>query len=176
MSSVGAKGRSYKPIRRSDLELLAGLASADRQQFFKRRKDWARFYRGRVLAVALCQGAASHFVDHKTGINDFDIYTFYAEHPKRRWYAKRMKHVDFGEPRFGQSIDRPTMVGRRVDLMGRTLPVTPKSDPGLAICRWLQRQETKTARLLAQKAVVLIRPRARCGEVLWVGPRVRLGK
>jgi hypothetical protein len=39
-------------------------------------------YDKRVIAVALCQGAALHYVDGKTGVKDFDVFTFYAAHPE----------------------------------------------------------------------------------------------
>jgi len=63
------------------------------------------------------------------GINDFDVYTFLAANPKRRWYAKRLQSVDYGSPKFGQSEISPRhYIGRRVDLMGRVLNVAPDTD------------------------------------------------
>jgi hypothetical protein len=31
-----------------------------------------------LVCVALCQGAALHFVDGENGVKDFDVWTFYA--------------------------------------------------------------------------------------------------
>jgi hypothetical protein len=52
-----------------------------------------------VLCIALCQGAANHFLDGKTGINDFDVYTFYRQNPQKPWYAKRIKNYDEAQGR-----------------------------------------------------------------------------
>ncbi len=120
--------RSYEPIGWSDFERLLALARRDREEFFRRYPDWD-LYRDRILGTALCQGAALHYIRPEVGINDFDVYTFYAAHPHRRWYAKRRRAVDLGDPRFGRSeVAPPHFVGRRVDLLGRTLDVVPETD------------------------------------------------
>src|SRR5258707_15336273 len=95
--------RSYAAIERVDLVRLAELAKRDRETFFAKRPDWAQFYADRVLGTALCQGAAWHYIRSDVGINDFDVYTFYSANPLRRWYAKRIQSVDFGDPKFGRS-------------------------------------------------------------------------
>ena len=83
MSKVGSEGRSYLPIEMGDLYRLLEIAHQDRETFFKAHSQWRRFYGERVKVVALCQGAAKHHLDGVTGINDFDIYTFY-KRPKLR--------------------------------------------------------------------------------------------
>jgi hypothetical protein len=168
MSDVGVEGRSFKRITQADLQRLSDLAAADCAAFFASHPEWAVQYEGRVLAMALCQGAALHVLDGKTGIQDFDVYTFYARHPDRPWYAKRLKSVDFGDPKFGTSLDRPEFKGRRVDLMGRSLDVTVDCDPILAIRQWLRKgREGSSAALLAKKAVILVSPIDRIGAVIW---------
>jgi hypothetical protein len=167
MSDVGPEGRSFEPITRADLEKLAALAAADRDQFFREHPDWAALYADRVLCTALGQGAALHYVRGDVGINDFDVYTFYAAHPERRWYAKRIKHVDFGDPRFGRTVEMSKPIGRRVDLMGRDLPVDLGSDPAEALRAYLTAGRTDTARHLAAKAVVLLSPPDLVGRVVW---------
>jgi hypothetical protein len=158
--------RCYAPITTSDLERLLDLAKQDRQQFFARHPGWAEHYADRVLGTALCQGAAWHYVRGDVGINDFDVYTFYAVNPARSWYAKRLVSVDFGDPRFGCSeISKPGFIGRRVDLMGRALDALPGSDLSVALKTYLGLRRTETARQLSRKAVVLLEPRI--GEVIW---------
>jgi len=156
------------PLERDDLARLLALARKDREEFFSEHSDWASLYKERVLGVALCQGAALHYLKPKAGINDFDVYTFYAAHPARRWYAKRIRSVDFGDPKFGRSqITRREFVGRRVDLMGRELPVQPGTDIVRALRLYLRRGDTPTARELKQKAVILLEPEDRLGTVVW---------
>jgi hypothetical protein len=113
----------YEPIAVGDLERIGKIARQDRETFFQSSAEWAENYAQRVLGVALCQGAALHYLDGTTGINDFDVYTFYKSHPRKRWYAKRIKSYDFGDAKFGQSADRPNFVGRRVDCLGRAIDV-----------------------------------------------------
>ena len=167
MSRVGREGRSFIRITAADLRQLATLVAADRRDFFSRHEDWARLYRRRILCTALCQGAALHFVHGEAGINDLDDYKFYATHPDRHWYAKRRRVCDFGDPKFGQSVDKPRFVGRRVDILGRDIPARPREDPVCAVVRYLKNGRTETARLLAQKAVVLIDPPKYLGKVIW---------
>jgi hypothetical protein len=160
--------RSLLPIEREDLERLRDLVRSDREEFFRKHPDWAELYESRVLGSALCQGGASHYIDGVTGINDFDLYTFYAHHPARVWYAKRMRQVDFGDPKFGRSeVTKPSFIGRRVDLQGRAIKCAPDTDPAVAIRRYLRRPRSTTARFLAEKAVVLLEPDERLGEVVW---------
>lgn len=108
-----------------------------------------------------------HYLRGEAGINDFDVYTFFTQHPARPWYAKRNKTADFGDPKFGTSADHPYFVGRRVDLLGRSLDIPAGTDVGEAIREWLQSGKTKSARLLAQKAVIMLSPADRLGEVVW---------
>lgn len=152
----------------------AGEAPAreDRRAFFNAHPDWAELYADRVLGGALCQGAALRYVRGDTGINDFDVYMFYAANPTRRWYAKRIKSVDLGDPKFGVSeITHPGFRGRRVDLMGRELSVPIGTDIAVALRRWLTAGRTQTARELRPKPIVLLEPGERLGTVAWPGER-----
>jgi hypothetical protein len=159
---------SFKPIEIADLRRLLALAESGRRRFFDEHSDWAELYSDRVIGVALCQGAALHFRDASHGINDFDVYTFYAAHPKRHWYAKAIRKVDFGDPKFGRShVSNSKFVGRRVDLMGRALPVPPEANFGDALRDYLRNGKSRTARELAKKAMVVLSPQEEIGKVLW---------
>jgi hypothetical protein len=129
MENSDPRQRSYLPITHADLARLLALAQQDRRQFFARNPGWAPYYADRILGTALCQGAAWHYVRGEVGINDFDVYTFYAANPARTWYAKRIARLDFGNPKFGCSeISSRGYIGRRVDLLGRALNVPVGSD------------------------------------------------
>jgi hypothetical protein len=84
VSNVGPEGRSYLPVEQADLQRLLELATTDMAQFFSHYPNWAKYYADRVLGVALCQGAALHHCFGEVGINDFDVYTFFAAHPLSR--------------------------------------------------------------------------------------------
>ena len=167
MSTVGSEGRSFAKISRQDLDRLASIAASDRASFFAAHADWASLYADRHFATALCQGAALHYLRGEVGVQDFDVYSFFASHPVKPWYAKRNKAADFGDPKFGRSPDRPDFVGRRVDLLGRGLDIAPGESPASCIQRWLASGRTDSARLLARKAVVLLEPVSDRGRVIW---------
>ncbi len=152
---------------RTDLDRLAQIAAADRAQFFASHEDWAALYRDRHFATALCQGAAMHYVEGRVGVQDLDVWSFYRVNPARHWYAKRRKTADFGDPKFGTSLDKPHYVGRRVDLLGRGIEVEPDDSPAAAILRWLQSSKNVSARLLREKAIVLLDPPEQRGQVIW---------
>lgn len=78
------EARSYERITLNDLARLAQIARRDREDRFTRRPRW-RPYADRVLCVALCQGAALHYVDGRNGVKDLDVYAFYARFPTCPW-------------------------------------------------------------------------------------------
>lgn len=129
--------RSPERVTEQNLAKLAAIAAA----------RW-RPYADRILCVALCQGAALHYVDGSNGVKDFDVYTFYAEHPEIGSYPARwpIKNVDFGPSRFGRNPeDEPSYEGRRIDLLGRSLKAKPNADPAKAVRAYLHHPRTKTA-------------------------------
>ena len=167
MPAVNDPGRSYKPIVVSDLVRLAEIAKRDRESFFLRNPRYSRL-RDRIVAVALCQGAALHYVDGVNGIKDIDLWTFYAsqrglEYPPRRPVAS----YDFGDPKFGKTPDSERFVGRRVDCLGRSIPARDARNPVATLREYLAVRRTASAAMLAAKAVVLIEPREFLGTVVW---------
>jgi hypothetical protein len=165
MSNVGSAGRSFRVIEIADLRRLALIAQKDQNDFFENHPEWAELYSGRKICITLCQGAALHYIDGSTGINDFDVYTFYRKHPAKGLYSKRLKSYDLGDEKFGQSRDRPDFIGRRVDCLARSIDALEGADGGLSIQRYLAGGKTETARFLAGKAVVLLEPNM--GKVIW---------
>jgi len=159
--------RSYLTIDDDALARLAHIAKTDREGFFRRNPRWDRLYRDRVLCVTLCQGAALHFVDGRNGIKDWDVWTFFREHPDGAFPPRRRGEREFGDPRYGRSTVRSQYVGRCVDLIGRSIAAEDDEDPVQCIRRYLTSGKTESARRLAQKAVVRLEPADRRGEVIW---------
>lgn len=159
--------RSLAPITLEDLRRLGRLADEDRAAFFARKPETGMLYSSRLFAVALCQGGALHYLDGKNGIKDFDVWSFYTENPTRMFPPRRRGKVDFGDPKFGVSSDAPSFVGRRVDLIGRSIADANPMDPIGTLHRYLSSGKTESARLLAMNAVVLIEPENLLGTVVW---------
>lgn len=167
-------GRSYESIDWFTLERLSRIARVDRRRFLQRRPE----YRGRLICVALCQGAALHYVDmtrgkrRPNGVKDFDVWSYFAAIPGRKFPAyRRNTHFDFGPSKFGRwRHELPLFChfeGRRVDLLMRDLKASPHANPVAALRRWLGEGRTGSQRALAFKAVVLIDPPRLRGAIVW---------
>jgi hypothetical protein len=109
-----------------------------------------------------------HYVNGRNGVKDFDVWSFYAQHDDGPFPARWRGTRDFGPSKFGRySGDPPRYAGRRVDLLGRSLPAATGTDPAQAIRDYLAAGRTYSARALAAKAAVLIDPADRVGEIVW---------
>jgi hypothetical protein len=127
---------------------------------FARHPHLARF-RPRLLSVALCQGGALHYIDGKNGIQDLDVWSLYAAAPGSSYPYRRRGVVPFGKSGF------VGVWSGKVDCLGRSLDYPLGIDPVELWRDYLGRPSTLTARLLALKAVVLLEPEARRGEIVW---------
>jgi hypothetical protein len=136
--------RSLARIDVADLMRLAALAADAEAELFERNPRGS----GRLLGRALCQGAALHYVNGKNVVKDFDVWSFYAQHDDWPFPARWRGTRDFGPSKFGRySGDPPQYVGRHVDLLGRSLPAAPGTDPARAIHDYLAADRTTSARL-----------------------------
>jgi len=162
-----SRDRSYERITKADLARLAAIAANDRRDLFARRSETRRLYSDRLFAVALCPGGALHYIDKRTGIKDFDVWSFFRAHPKRLFPYRRRGKLDFGDPKFGRTRDSPLFTGRQVDHIGRSILADDYSDPVAVLRRYLRTGATESARRLAQKAVVLVHPARLLGTIVW---------
>lgn len=160
-------GRAFAPITRADLRRLARIAREEREDLFARHPEWALLYRRRMLCSALCQDAALHFINGASGFQDFEVWTFYAEHPEASFPHHLVTHRDLGKSKFGRDPASRAYEGRRIRLTGRSLPGEPVGDPIEVVQRYLRRGDTPSSRELRQKAVVLIEPEDFLGYVVW---------
>jgi len=151
--------RSKEPITGSDLKVLSRIARKDREAFFQRYPDWFKLYSNRLLCVALCQGAALHFVDGLNGVKDFDVWSFFRENPgKPAIPYRRIVSQPFEYSKSGTSPIIREFIGRKVDLLFRSIPCSSDACPIVSIQHYLTERRTQAARCLAEKAVVLIEP------------------
>lgn len=68
-------------------------AKAEEAAFFERNPHLVRPYRDRLIAVALCQGAALQYVRRGYGVNDFDVNVFDSQNPQKPKLARAKKRV-----------------------------------------------------------------------------------
>lgn len=150
------------------MKKLLRFSNEDRKDFFARNPRWWRLYANRIICIALCQGAALHYLNGKNGVKDFDVWTFYSKHSEAPFPYRRMGHRDFGISKFGcHPLDAERFKGRCVDLIGRSLKVPQSTDPIKAVKTYLGNPATKSAKELRKKAVVLLYPEELFGRVIW---------
>lgn len=61
-----------------------------------------------------------------------------------------------------------SLTGRRVDVIGRSIPGAKPGDPVGSLRNYLETGQTESSRLLAKKAVVLIEPITLLGTIVWL--------
>ncbi len=163
-----SSGRSLARIDVSDLLRLASLAAEVEAGLFARNPGGAGRYAGRLVCRALCQGAARHYLDGKTGVKDFDVWSFYAQRDDGPFPYRWRGTADYGPSKFGRYPGDPSsFTGRRVDMLGRSLDVPLGADPVATLREYLSAARTASARALAAKAAVLIHPGQLAGTVVW---------
>jgi hypothetical protein len=160
--------RSLARIEIADLLRLAVLAADAEAELFKRNPQGSGWYAGRLLGRALCQGAALPYVNESNGVKDFDVWPFYAQYDDWPFPARWRGTRDLGPSKFGRyPHDPPRYSGGRVDLPGRSLPAQPGAGLADVLRRYPGARRTDSAKALAAKAVVLIDPENRAGEIVW---------
>jgi len=165
-SEINNASRSYAPITIEDLKRLRDIEAKSRREFFERQPKCVALA-NRVICVALCQGAALHHLNGKNGIKDFDVWTFYSALPGIEFPCRWRAQQDYGDPKFGKSPDRLDFIGRRVDLMGRSLAVDIESAPEFVLRRYLSEKHTTSSRFLSEKAAIMLEPINLLGTCIW---------
>ena len=163
--------RSYANITKRDLRRLAQIALADRADFLDRNPRYRSICDdGHLLCIALCQGAALHYLDGCNGIKDFDVWVFYRRAGADEFPPRRPRSpIDFGDDKFGctPGAKYAALVGRQVNLMGRSIDARQGEPPIETVRRYLRGAGTKSARELGKKPAVAIFPDALLGKVIW---------
>ena len=159
--------RSFEPLDSADLRHLAELAAEDLKQLFVRHPDTGRLYQDRLLMLCLCQGGAEHFVRQKNGVKDLDVWAFFSEHPARPFPYRRRGIRDFGPSRHGRHPDDEGFMGRRVDIIGRSIKCGADQSAQDCIRGWLGGGKTDSAKLIAMRPVVAVYPENERGNVIW---------
>ncbi len=178
MSDAPRHARSFDPITSADMTRLAEIgerAFAD----VCRPGSRSSIYNGRLMILCLCQGAALHHKQsienvpepNRRGIADFDVWGFLNAHPERafpwRWRAER----DFGESHFGHLTVDARRVGRKVDVIGRSIVIADGQSPIESVHRWLQGPGDSPFEI-RQRPVFVISAGPDFGRMIW--PRSEL--
>lgn len=139
----------------------------DIDDFFDRKPKYKRNYLGKEKLVALCQGAALHYIDGKNGVKDFDVWFFYPQKGVVILPYRRTGLVDFGKSKFGKHPNLPCFEGRGIDVLMRSTKYFNRGSPETCIADYLSSRKSPTAKYLSQKAVIGLYPESVLGKVLW---------
>jgi hypothetical protein len=117
---------------------------------------------GRLICIALAQGAARHLVEGWGGVHDFDVWSFFRAEPGCPAFPPRGRMTaSFEGPRFQQS-------SRRIDLLGRSMGQV--GDARLSVISYLEAGRTVTARALSECPVFILHPADAGGAIPAVCP------
>lgn len=157
-------GKHYirHPVGPAELRSLLELADAEERAFFDRNPHLARPYRRRLLAIALCQGAALQYIRRGRGVNDFDVHFFYAQNPAKPRLARAVKRIS--------DVTVGTFKKIPVDFIRTIVPITHadlKQSLRERIEAFLREGPTSNAVHLSKKAVVGLFPKTIFAKVLW---------
>ncbi len=158
--------RSPELTTDKDLRKILTLAQGDIESFFNRNPLY-KPYSGKECLIALGQGGALHYIDKKNGVKDFDVWFFYPAIGGIVLPYRRRGVVDFGESKFGRHPDDEGFKGRKIDVMMRSDLHFNNGQPEKCIQSYLTDCKSKTARVLAQKAMIGLYPEKLFSKILW---------
>jgi len=151
-----------QPVGQQELEALVEIGRIEEEAFLARNPHLVEPYRGRLLATALCQGAALQFLRRGYGVNDFDLHYFYAQNPRKPRLSRAVRRISSTVGGFS-SVS--------VDFIRTVVPDTePAEDPDTIVRqlrRFLNDGATANAAHLAAKAVVALSPKSIFGVTIW---------
>lgn len=153
--------RIYTTLTKKDLEHLKELALKEHENFFVRNPHLKDAYYTSLIGICLCQGAASYYINSKVGIKDFDIWHFYLNNESIAFPYRAHKRIINGYK------------GRPIDFLKRAIPKNLyELYPGESdkiILEYLLERNTKTKKLLLEKAIISLFPDEIFGKVIWRG-------
>jgi hypothetical protein len=157
--------RSFELFDQSDFDRLIELARVWLEDIALRLPATCGAYAEQVLMTCLAQGGARHYVDQHNGVKDLDVWTFFRARTERAFPSRTVWNRDFGQSRFGKHPDDIGYTGRRVDLIGRSIPCADDEQPTAAVRRWLEGSSASAFEL--RKAPVLALVHGKKPVVIW---------
>lgn len=150
------------------LKRIAEEALQDMQTFFQQRPEIKRHR----LCMVLAEDAANHYVKG-TGFRCISVWTFFIKSQAcRDFHPLRHTRVDIGTDKFGHSSwkKHPSDIGftgRGINCYGRSITERDEGDLKATLSHYLKTSKSKGASRLREKAVVLLWPEDRRGEIIW---------
>jgi hypothetical protein len=133
-----------------------------------------RRYAGRLMMLALCQGAAQNYLygahgENGRGVKDLDVWAFHYDGLEKPFPPRTHWRTDFGESHLGCNPHDDGYVGRRIDIVGRSIPFVGNAKD--SFLTWLK-GDSDSASLLMKKPVIGLFPENYMGAVIWPGIKI----
>ena len=162
--------RSREKIELADFSRVFRLAQECLAEMLA-RTETGRFYHTRDARLCcLCQGAAQQFVFGVRGVQDWDVVFFFRTNPQWKFPPRWRGTRDFGPSRFGRNPDDGmNYSGRRIDVLGRDIPISPGQTAEAAVVAYLRAGKTESARQWAKRPLVKLVKDRSLGKVIWRG-------
>ena len=158
--------RSYEAMDAGNLHRLIDLSRKQLEDLFARKPYSGRF-REALRFMALCQGAADHYRNGTSGIKDFDVWCFFTRVDGDGFPPRLVLNADFGPSKFGRRTrDGDEYLGRRIDIMGRSLDFAAGTEASDRVQAWL-RGPGKSPEALRRKSMIGLWPEPAFGRTLW---------
>ncbi len=149
--------RTYPKLTCDDLKNIRDFVlSVELPRFLSMKEEKYSVYRDKLIAIALCQGAALHFIDKKNGVKDIDVWFFFEEDEKVKIPHRNNMLKSY-------CIECPNFGVKRIDCLKKMISLTiigmaGSKDPLQVLRTYLKHAGTQTAYFLSQKPCIILYP------------------
>jgi hypothetical protein len=160
--------RTYQKMGNPDLKEMKEYGLKELNRFLHDigdPKGKYKVYKNKLVAICLCQGAAKHILDGKSGIKDIDIWLFFRDDVNVKIPdIKNMRYTKWGSfTRIGKKRMDFMKKGIRDNIINKAKSKKPDD----ILYSYLRNSKTLTSKELAQKAVIGLYPEKIFGKVIW---------
>ncbi|MGA1987670.1 MAG: hypothetical protein ABSG72_15505 [Candidatus Sulfotelmatobacter sp.] len=148
-------------VGEKELEALRRLAKEEEIDFFRRNAHLIGVYRDRLIAVALCQGAALQCMGLGRGVKDFDVHFFYLQNPAKPRLSRTVKRI---------SAVIGAFANIQVDFVRTIVPYDPACEQMSSVeqvRRFLASKRTRNAFHLAKQPAIGLLPDELFNVIIW---------
>ena len=162
--------RSFAPVTDDDLRRGRDVATEVLAEKFDRLVSGPTgAFKDALALLCLCQGSALHRVAAIRGVKDFDVWGFFRPISGQHFPVRARWEGDFGPSPHGRHPDdvEAGRSGRKVDVLGRDIPMGPNEDPRQAVRRYVAESRKGTPLEIAYRPVIVLWPDKWFGETIW---------
>lgn len=162
--------RTYEKLGGDDLQEIRQYAIEELNRFLYKvgnPEGKYKVYKKKLIAICLCQGAAQHFLDGKTGIRDIDVWFFFEEDANVRIPDRR-------NMRCSKYKSLKNIGEKKIDFLKKGIKrdivnMSKSKKPEDILRSYLQNANTRTSQELAKRPAVGLYPDKIFGKVVWKG-------